>query len=120
VARQRWNKSRSRKRLCAHTGAPLPLGGIDFSLPTDLGIEHAAALHATLAPLLATLEPVALRAEAVCRLHAASLQVLAAFMRDRAAAGSTTTWHNPPPLLRESAARAGLDAVLGLTADSPN
>jgi hypothetical protein len=110
-------KSRARKR---RSGGPLPLGGMEFTLPADLGIEHAATLHATLAPLLATLEPVSLAAHDVRRLHTASLQVLVAFVRERAAAGGPTTWRDPPALLRENAIRAGLDAALGLTSPSSN
>jgi hypothetical protein len=93
---------------------------MEFTLPADLGIEHAGALHATLAPLLATFEPVALVAPGVSRLHTASLQVLAAFVRDRAAAGGLTTWREPSALLRECAIRAGLDGPLGLTAATSN
>ena len=93
---------------------------MEFTLPADLGIEHATALHATLSPLLATLEPVSLVAGSVSRLHTASLQVLAAFVRERTAAGGPTTWREPSSLLRESAIRAGLDSALGLTAASSN
>jgi STAS domain len=113
VGRQRSIKSRSGKRRPV-PAAPLPLEGLAFTLPSDLGIEHATALHATLAPLLATTEPVALVARDVRRLHTASLQVLAAFVRDRAAAGGPTLWRDPPALLSESAVRLGLDTVLGL------
>jgi anti-anti-sigma regulatory factor len=115
VGRQRSIKSRTGKRRPV-PAAPLPLEGMTFTLPADLGIEHAAALHATLAPLLATTEPVVLVAHDVCRLHTASLQVLAAFVRDRAAAGGPTLWRNPPAVMRESVSRLGLEAVLGLAA----
>jgi hypothetical protein len=113
-------KGRSRKHRSSRPKGPMPLGGMEFTLPADLGIEHAATLHTTLAPLLATIEPVALAAHEVSRLHTASLQVLAAFVRERAAAGGPTTWREPSSLLRESAIRAGLDAALGLTAASSN
>jgi hypothetical protein len=91
---------------------------MEFTLPADLGIEHAATLHATLAPLLATTEPVALAAHEVSRLHTASLQVLVAFVRERTLAGGPTSWREPSALLRESAARIGIDTALGLTVAS--
>ena len=91
---------------------------MEFTLPADLGIEHVAALHTALTPMLASPEPVALIAPGVSRLHTASLQVLAAFVSERASAGGPTTWREPSALLRESAIRAGLDATLGLTAAS--
>lgn len=120
MGEQRSRKSRTRKRRAIRPGSPLRLEGMEFTLPADLGIEHSTALHATLAPLLATTEPVALVAHHVRRLHTASLQVLVAFVRDRASAGGQTTWRQPSPLLRESAIRSGLDAALGLTAASSN
>ena len=113
-------KSRSGKRRSGRTVAPLAFGGMEYTLPADLGIEHASALHTALSPLLATLEPVALVGPAVSRLHTASLQVLAAFVNERASAGGSTSWRQPSALLRESAIRAGLDATLGLTSASSN
>jgi hypothetical protein len=92
---------------------------MEFTLPADLGIEHAAALHQTLSPLLATLEPVALVASGVSRLHTASLQVLAAFVRERAAAGYATNWRNPAGALLAAARQLGLSAALALN-DSSN
>ena len=91
-----------------------------FTLPADLGIEHAAALHTTLSPLLATTAPVELVARDVSRVHTASLQVLAAFVRERTSAGGPTTWRDAPALLRESAMQIGLAAALGLTATVSN
>lgn len=89
-------------------------------LPADLGIEHAATLRATLAAQVTTREPVVLVASEVRGLHTATLQVLAAFVSVRTAAGCPTTWRNPPAILRESAARLGLECLLGLTTVSLN
>ena len=113
-------KSKTRTPRSRRSSAPLALDGMEFTLPADLGIEHATALHTSLSPLLATLEPVSLVARGVSRLHTASLQVLVAFVRERTAAGGPTTWCEPSSLLRESAIRAGLDSALGLTAASSN
>lgn len=83
-------------------------------LPAELGIEGAGALYALLAPHLARPGPVTLEAPEVARLHAAALQVLAAFVRTRADAGAATEWHRVAAALREGAARLGLDGLLGL------
>ncbi|MGH8442909.1 MAG: STAS domain-containing protein [Nevskiaceae bacterium] len=113
-------KAGSRKRGSGRRAAPLRLEGMAFTLPADLGIEHAATLHSTLSPLLATTAPVELVASDVSRVHTASLQVLAAFVRERTSAGGPTTWRAPSALLRESAIRAALDTTLGLSAVSAN
>lgn len=86
---------------------------VRVELPPDLGIEHAGALHALLAPHLGA-AAVALSGAGVTRLHAAGLQLLASFIVTRAAAGHETRWHDPSPGLRGAAARLGLDTVLGL------
>ena len=85
-----------------------------LNLPADLGIEKAAELHALLAPYVDAPGPVALAASGVSRLHTAGLQVLAAFVRTRAAAGRATVLQDPSTELRGAAARLGLAAHLGL------
>src|SRR3546814_16759902 len=59
---------------------------IRIGLPADLGIERLAELRAQLAP---TFEMTVLRIDgsAISRVHGATLQLLAAFCRDRNAAG---------------------------------
>jgi len=84
------------------------------TLPADLGIEQAARLHALLSPHFEDAAPVTLAAGGVSRLHTAGLQVLAAFVSGRAAAGRATTLDNPSTELRSAAARLGLSRVLGL------
>lgn len=85
-------------------------------LPAGFGIQGAAALHARLAPHVAVDEPVELKVPAPSQVHTAALQVLAAFFRTRADAGRSTAWREPPAVLRASAARIGLEGVLGLAA----
>ena len=86
---------------------------IRLELPEDFGIEHAASLRELLAPHVDA-ATVALGGTNVHRLHTAGLQLLAAFITTRAAAGHATRWHDPSPELRGAAARLGLDAALGI------
>lgn len=90
--------------------------GEPLGLPAELGIENAAALRALLAPRLADEGVVVLAAAGVARLHTAGLQVLAAFVSSRAAAGRGTVLDNPSAELRSAAARLGLVPLLGLGA----
>ena len=84
-----------------------------LSLQADLGIEQVAALHAALQPHFddAVLE---LSGADVRRVHTAGLQLLHAFMRDRAARGRVTTITLPSPTLVEAARQLALAASLGV------
>ena len=61
-----------------------------ISLQPDLGIEHVADLQAALLPHLDDDTPLQLAGDKVERVHAAGLQLLHAFVRDRASAGRST------------------------------
>jgi len=91
-----------------------------ITLGPDLGIENAAAVHQQLTPLLTSRRVVKLEIPRVDRLHTATLQVLCAFIRDRAAARRRTRLDDPPVELREAARLLGLTAALGLTVDAPS
>ena len=82
-------------------------------LPADLGIEHVAALRDELAAQLDA-TPLALDAGDVSRLHAAALQLLAAFCRERRDAGRATNWRAASATLRDGARVLGLGAMLDL------
>ncbi|MEN1941475.1 STAS domain-containing protein [Luteimonas sp. MJ246] len=84
-----------------------------LSLQTDLGIEHVAELQAALQPHL---DAPALRLDggSVERVHAAGLQLLHAFVRDRAARGHQTTITGASPTLAGAARQLALDRSLGL------
>jgi len=86
---------------------------VRLELPRDLGMEQVEPLRARLAPRLDA-PAVVLSGAAVARLHAASLQLLAAFVATRAAGGRATRWQDFSPELRAAVARLGLDPVLGL------
>jgi hypothetical protein len=101
------------RNTSARASAP-PKAPAALTLPSDLGIEQAAALKALLRPVVT--EPAAVRIDggAVGRLHAAPLQVLAAFWRDRRDHGLTTCWAQTSTGLREAAATLGLKDLLNL------
>ncbi|GAB3093822.1 STAS domain-containing protein [Lysobacter terrae] len=87
-----------------------------LTLQTDLGIECVADLQAALQPHLGDEEPLALDGEYVQRVHAAGLQLLHAFVRDRAARGHQTTITLPSPTLAAAARQLGLAVSLGVDA----
>lgn len=86
----------------------------ELTLQPDLGIEHVGALHQVLLPHLEDDEPVALAGDRVERVHAAGLQLLHAFVRDRAGAGRTTTVTTPSPALVNAARQLALAVSLGV------
>lgn len=81
-------------------------------LPADLGIEQLAALREQ---LVAT-DGASLRFDArqVSRVHSASLQLLAAYCRDRRTAGLDTHWADASETLRDAARRLDLTTTLQL------
>jgi len=82
-------------------------------LPADLGIERLASLREQLAAVPAD-APLTLDARQVSRVHSAALQLLAAFCRDRHAAGLSTVWSASSDVWREAARRLGLSLTLQL------
>jgi ABC-type transporter Mla MlaB component len=94
----------------------------ELSLQPDLGIEHVAELRAALAPHFDDAGPIALAGDRVDRVHTAGLQLLHAFIRDRASAGRATTITLASPALVDAARVLALAASLGLgsQADRPD
>jgi anti-anti-sigma regulatory factor len=86
-----------------------------LALPADLGIEHASSLKALLLPAATQPAPVRIDAAAASRLHAATLQLLAAFCRDRRDGGLQTQWVQVSTSLRDAAAVLGLNDLLQLS-----
>lgn len=84
-----------------------------IELQADLGIEHVAELQAALAPHLALDGPLALDGSQVSRVHTAGLQLLHAFVRERATAGRSTFLAQASPALDEAVRLLALDASLG-------
>lgn len=87
---------------------------IQLTLQTDLGIERVAELQAALQPHLEADSPLELAGDRVERVHAAGLQLLHAFVRDRAARGQRTTITQASPTLAAAARQLALAASLGL------
>ncbi|MGY0632975.1 STAS domain-containing protein [Luteimonas sp. A478] len=86
-----------------------------LTLENDLGIEHCSLLKETLATCLDS-SPLQVDAGAVERLHAASLQLLVAWLRDRTSAGLDTRWSACSDALHAAARSLGLEAALDLPA----
>lgn len=89
---------------------------IRLTLQSDLGIECVADLHAALQPHLEDDAPLALAGDRVERVHAAGLQLLHAFVRDRAACGRQTTITEISPTLAAAARVSALSISLGVDA----
>lgn len=87
---------------------------IQLTLQSDLGIECVAELQAALQPHLGSDGSIALDGECVQRVHAAGLQLLHAFVRDRAERGHQTTITLPSPTLAAAARQLGLAVSLGV------
>ncbi len=87
-----------------------------LSIGPGLGIENASDLHARLLKPARSKNPVTLAAAQIDRLHSAAIQVLCAFVRDRAEAKGTTHI-DAPEELRNAAALLGVATLLGL--DTP-
>jgi len=86
----------------------------ELSLQPDLGIEHVGDLHQVLLPHLDDDEPLSLVGDQVQRVHAAGLQLLHAFVRDRAGAGRSTQVTLASPALVSAARQLALAVSLGV------
>ncbi|GAB2525216.1 STAS domain-containing protein [Lysobacter humi (ex Lee et al. 2017)] len=86
----------------------------ELTLQSDLGIERVGDLQQTLLPHLEDDEPVAITADRVERVHAAGMQLLHAFVRDRAGAGRTTTFNLASPAFVNAARQLALAVSLGV------
>lgn len=85
-------------------------------LPSDLGIEHVTDLQSVLREHLDDAEPLSLAGDRVERVHTAGLQMLHAFVRERAALGHRTVVTDASPVLAEAARQLALACSLGVDA----
>jgi ABC-type transporter Mla MlaB component len=85
-----------------------------IELESDLGIEGAARLHAQLATSLDSKRTLSIDASKVDRLHAASMQVLVGFVRERNAGRRKTRITDPSSALRSAAVALGVNQILGI------
>lgn len=90
-----------------------------LTLQTDLGIERVAELQAALQPHLEADVPLELAGDRVERVHAAGLQLLHAFVRERAARGHGTTIVHASPALAAAARQLALAVSLGVDGIAP-
>ena len=108
------SKANVKKESKAGTAAPGGEGVRTISLGSDLGIEGVRTLHGELAAHIDDAGPVSLEGSAVERVHAAALQALCLFFRDRRSAGRDTEIQNPSETLRNAAALIGAAPLLNL------
>ena len=88
-------------------------------LQSECTLASAAELKETLCELLGRSGTVALDGAAVERIDTATLQLLAAFVRDRRLAGGTLQWRATSPALRSAAQLLGMEAMLLLNEATP-
>ena len=89
-------------------------------LHCDLGIEAATGLHEKLAASLEHKRALNIDASQVDRLHAASMQVLVGFVRERHAARRKTRITDPSSTLRSAAVALGVHQILGIEVAQPH
>lgn len=84
-----------------------------IQIPEDLGIEAAEPLLEQLRGQAKGKKPLKLDGSKVSRLHAASLQVLAALVLQRRGAGLETQIENPSDEFKAAARISGLGGLFG-------
>ena len=105
----RTAKAAAPKRKAPKAKAPKPV-----SLPAECLIASAADLRVTLLERVGDAGNVQIDASAVQRVDTASLQVMAAFVRDRRNDGLSFEWLGVPACLTEAATLLDLTNALGL------
>ena len=90
-----------------------------LALQSDLGIQCVTELQEALMAHLEDEGPLALVGDQVQRVHTAGLQLLHAFVRERAARGCTTTITAASPALAAAARQLALAVSLGVDSPQP-
>src|SRR4051812_47321966 len=103
-------------RRTAKAAAPKRKTARPVCLPAECVIASAPALRTTLLKRVSDSGNVQLDASALQRVDTASLQVLAAFARDRRADGLPLEWLGVPACLTDAATLLDLTNALGLPA----
>ena len=86
----------------------------ELALQSDLGIQSVTELQDALMAHLDEEGPLALVGDRVERVHTAGLQLLHAFVRERAARGGSTTITSASPALVAAARQLALAVSLGV------
>ncbi|MGA7539536.1 MAG: STAS domain-containing protein [Steroidobacteraceae bacterium] len=97
--------------------APVPADTAALSLPAECTVAEADCLKAALVRLLKEPRSVNLQVGSVRRIDTAAVQLLAAFVRDRRAAGREIAWRGRAPVLDAAAGLLGLRGMLELPAE---
>ena len=87
-----------------------------LALTAECLVSGASTLKESLASLLDEPQPITLDITALQRIDTAGLQVLTAFIRERAGHGRTVEWRGSAPALTSAAQLLGLTALLRLPA----
>lgn len=105
----------------AETAAPTATAGVPAAsaestivLAANCAVKDAAALKASLCALAETSGPVTLDSRGLERIDTATVQLLCAFVRDRASRKQGVTWVGESAALREAARLLGVRKLLGL------
>jgi ABC-type transporter Mla MlaB component len=96
------------------TGDSLATSSPVVSLFSNSTVKDAAALQGTLLQVIDSPGNVAIDAKSVERIDTAILQVLCAFISDRAVRNLSVEWRNAPQPLLDAARLLGLEALLAL------
>jgi len=85
-----------------------------LALQADLGIEHVTELYTELLSHLDDEDTLVLAGDKVQRVHTAGLQLLHAFVCDRAARGCATTVAMASSILAQAAQQLAIASSLGI------
>ena len=97
----------------ARTRTRSPAAGA-FALSAECTVAQSAALRSGLLKLLPKATPITLDVAAVKRIDTAAMQLLAAFVRERASRGRQVEWRGSTPAFTSAARLLGLASVLSL------
>lgn len=117
--RKKASSSKSRRARGAHPSAPpksAQPAPIQLPLPAACLVSDADSLKEHLAGLLDEPLPVRLNVTALQRIDTAGLQLITAFVRERAGRGRLVEWQGSAPALTTAAQLLGLASVLKLPA----
>lgn len=90
-----------------------------ISLGVNCSIKDAAALKQSLRALVDVADEIVIEAGEVERLDTAAVQLLCAFVRQRASLSRKVVWRSSSPALAEAACLLGVGALLALPAGAP-
>jgi len=88
-----------------------------ISLSSNCTVKDATALKGALLQALDAPEAVAIDAKSVERIDTATVQLLCAFVRDRAARNLSVTWSGAPQPLLDAARLLGVSSLLALPSE---